>query len=533
MPQKMDPTSSTIDNMSNNPDAAYASLGQVPLDQRDSILSGMRWSVWLSVLAVPFSAGANLILARVGPETIGTYGLLSVYIGLVSAIVYFGGDTVVIRFIPECKLSYRLAFTSSYCLVIFVSMAFWLSFAYLYPAGMRLILGTTSGDRFHFVILCLAPVPILFSLIVASLKGILDIRFAQALVRLLPIISFFVYGAMFLLARPLLSNHPTAVVWTLYLGLTALLTGIGALRLIRLCGRPETLFYLPHGFWRYSFATQQVSIVSFLRARIDYVLILNFGGLAALGRYVAIMTVASVAPMVSTFFMETLLPSLVNLLAARNQSGAVQVFRMHMRILFLVATAVSCGVMLLAVPATSLMGTKYLSIRSLIVLMTLLQGVGSPGMFGGTLLASVGRQDLAARVGVLHLVLFTLLFVVGWHQWNLAGAVLAAGLALLASNTILMAVSLRTAAVYPSIFTLWFKAVAIQTLVAFIALRWMPLGIASAIATWLGSIMLFLLLGGYGKEEFLGLAETFLPTPLWKLNPFLPAATPVTASSNR
>jgi hypothetical protein len=60
-----------------------------------------------------------LLLARVSPETIGTYRLLSVYIGLVVAFLYFGGDTVVIKFAPECAAAGRASFFVSYLAVVF------------------------------------------------------------------------------------------------------------------------------------------------------------------------------------------------------------------------------------------------------------------------------------------------------------------------------------------------------------------------------------------------------------------------------
>ena len=101
-------------------------LGDVPEHQRHRILSGMRWTVWLSAIAVPFSVAVNLLLARVGPETLGVYGLLSVYVTLTSAFLYFGGDTVVMRYIPECRPEERASFLVSYLAVIFAVMSGWL-----------------------------------------------------------------------------------------------------------------------------------------------------------------------------------------------------------------------------------------------------------------------------------------------------------------------------------------------------------------------------------------------------------------------
>ena len=219
--------------------------------------------VWLSAIAVPFSVAVNLLLARVGPETLGVYGLLSVYVSLTSAFLYFGGDTVVMRYIPECRPEERASFLVSYLSVILAVMSGWLVFAWFCPAAMRLALGKTGGARLHFLVLFLAVVPIIFAMVVASLKGMLEIRVAQMLAKLLPITSFVVYTAFFVIDRPMLSAHPTAIIWSVYLGFSALLAAIGTVRLFRLCRTPRLRWFLPTGFWRYSFSTQQVSLTNF------------------------------------------------------------------------------------------------------------------------------------------------------------------------------------------------------------------------------------------------------------------------------
>ncbi len=488
-------------------------LADVPAHQRERVLSGMRWSVWLSSLAVPCGAAINLLLARVSPETIGVYGLLNVYIGLIVAFLYFGGDTVVIKLIPECTVDKRASFLASYLAVLFALLAGWLVFAYLCPAAIELVLGHETGHRLNFILLCLAPVPILFYAVVAALKGMLEIRLSQMLAKLLTIISMAAYGVIFLFARPLLAHHPTGVIWSIYLALTGTLALIGASRVFRLCGQPQLRFHLPRGFWRYAVDTQLVGVVFFFSSRLDYILVLNFGGLAVLGRYVAIMAVAATVPMMNSLFMDTLLPAVTNMIASHNPRGAGQVFMIHMRILFLITVAAGCAVMLLAAPAAVVMGPKYRSVEGLIVLMTMFQCIASPGAYGGTLLSSIGRQRLAVWTGLLGAAMFSALFLATWHRWNLTGAVTAYGLALLFSNCLLMTIALKTAPIFPSIAGLWFKAALVQTAVGSIAMWWMPLGPVASLVTWVTGLAVFLWAAHYDLRELKLLARMFIPGP--------------------
>jgi O-antigen/teichoic acid export membrane protein len=492
-------------------DSSGAMLGHLPEHQRHRILSGMRWTVWLSALAVPFSMAVNFLFARIGPEVLGVYGLLGVYVGLTSAFLFFGGDTVVMRFIPLCRPDDRASFLVSYLLVILAIMSGWLVVAWFCPGAIRLALGEAGGDRFHFIVLCLAVIPITFAMVVACMKGMLEIRDSQVLAKLLPILSFGIYAAIFVFDRSILSIHPTAIVWSVYLGLAAMLCIVGIVKIVRLCRAPRLRWFLPDGFWSYAFSTQQVSVTSFLARKLDYVLIVNVGGLKLLGEYVAVITVASTVPMISGFFMDTLLPALTNTVSARNHAGAAQVFTMHMRILFLIITAMSCAVMVSAFTATAVMGAKYASLGGLIIFMTAAYGIASPGAFGGTVLASIGRQQLAVWTQVFHLCLFVCLFFPLWWRWNLTGAVVAYGVAVAGSNAILMAIALKTARFLPPISGLWLKSAAAQAMVAFVALWWMPLGLTGAILIWLAAMVLFLWLADYDWSECKHLTRMFLP----------------------
>jgi hypothetical protein len=56
-------------------------LNGIPERQRHHMISGMRWTLWLSILSAPCGYISTLLLARVDPAVVGTYGVLSLYIG--------------------------------------------------------------------------------------------------------------------------------------------------------------------------------------------------------------------------------------------------------------------------------------------------------------------------------------------------------------------------------------------------------------------------------------------------------------------
>ena len=492
-------------------------MAAVPEHLRGRIVSGMRWTLWLSVLAAPFGYATTVLLARTGPEVIGTYGLLMVYIGVVSSLFYLGGDTVVIKFVPELAPEKRLSFLASYFLVVVGALVPWLAAAALWPAKLHYLLGERAGVPFQVLILYLSPIYLIFSLVGAALKAMLEMRWAQTLLRVLTLGSFLLYATLFLGFRALLKSHYTGLIWGIYLGLAALATLLGLVRLLRLpgwrCPWRTLRFFLPRGFWSYTLSLEQLSAVTFFSQRLDLILVLNLGGLKLLGSYVAIVVLGDVIRVAGRAFLETLLPSLTNLLAGRNLLAASQVLSLNLRILFLVYMAATCGLMFLAGPITGVLGARYVSLRVPFLLMALFLGLSAPAAVGGTLLSVVGKQQRAVWIGLGQVGLFTTLFLSLWPRWQLLGAVLATGISLFLANLALLAVAKSSVPIRFSVARDYLKFVLVASVGALVAMRSLPFGLGGDLLAWAGAVGLFLVLARYRFDELGQLLRYFLPGP--------------------
>ncbi len=496
-------------------DDAAVLLSAVPNEARSRIVSGMRWTVWLSLLAAPFSYCTSVLLARAGPEVIGTFGILSVYLAFGTAFLYIGGDTVTIHFIPQLSPRDRFSFVVSYFLLICAAAIPWIVAAAVWSGKLHYLFGTQIRARSQLFLLCLAPVPILLSLVISSLKGNLEIRSGQFAARFVTI-GFFVCVAFFYFAgRSELKARPAAIMWSAYL-LLALAAALGGLA--RLAGlsawRPGLVhlrFHFPRGFWRYLIATQQVGLLSFFINRLDYVLILNAAGLAILGRYVAVVTLASVITMVGASFLDPILPTLTNLIAARNFPAAAQAFSLQMRILFIVNAAVTFGMILFAFPLTALLGPQYSRLAPALILCALLIGLAVPGSVGALLLSSVGKQQRAVWLGLAQIALYVSLFSMLWRKFNLIGAILAYGLALLASNASLFLAGKSSVPFAISVRRPYAALASLALAASFLQMVRPCHDALSASALCCVAMGLFLYCGGYRLLECVGLFRQFVP----------------------
>ncbi len=490
--------------------ASSGALEHVPNHQRSRILSGMRWSFWLSTLAVGFGAAINFLLARCGPETLAVYGLLGVYIGMLTSLFYFGGDTVIMKFTPECKAEDRPSFILSYLGIILSFLLPFLLVGYLWPSVVRMVLGHDLDDGAAFVLLALAPVPVAFQVSVAGLKAMLEIKASQVLAKSLTLVNLCVYSLFVLFAPTLLKSYPRTVIWGAYLTLAAIAALIGGVLVYRACSRTRLRFFLPSGFWRYAVDTQAVSVTNFLAGRLDYLCLLNFGSMETLGRYVAILTVAMTVNLTSTLFMDTLLPSLTNMVASANERAAAQVFSVHMRILFLVSAAVSIGIMVMSVYVCRFLGPQYVTLTPFLVLATLFQAISVPGTYGGTLLASVGKQRPATLASIPKGLVFCVIFFSGRSQSLLGATVFANGLAAAGAGIVLMAAARIYAPFYPSVNSLWINTSFVECVVAALALYCLPLSFFTGVGLWIGAMFTLLLLGHYSWHELMSLSRIFL-----------------------
>jgi O-antigen/teichoic acid export membrane protein len=229
-----------------------------------------------------------------------------------------------------------------------------------------------------------------------------------------------------------------------------------------------------------------------------------------LGEYVALITLAESIRLISRFFIDTLLPALTNVIAARNMAGASAVFKTHMRILFLANTASTCGLILLARPITALLGPKYSGLAPLVVLLALFVGLSSPCAIAGALLSSIGKQQRAVGVAVGQIVLYVVLFLFLWPRWQLTGAVVAYGVAWVVSNFLYFEVAKAHSPFAISITREYGMFGAVATAAALVASK-SEIGLVGGLLAWIVTIGLFLLLARYSIDECKELVHFFLP----------------------
>lgn len=502
--------------LSKRPAWAPDVLNGLPDQQRHHMVSGMRWTLWLSLLSAPCGYINTVLLARVDPAVVGTYGLLSLYISLTSVFLFFGGNGVAIKFLPELPVEKRLSFLFSYFLVILAATLPYQIVASIWPKGMQFVLGSEAGNWFGVLLVWLAPFYILSSLVLAALKGLLQIKWSQLYNRVITLASFAIYATLYFGARKFLSSHYVAIIWGNYLILAILITILATRRLLRHLGanirREPVRFFLPKGFWSFTSGLQLVSILTFLSTRLDYVFILNAGGLVEFGRYVTLITLVSVIPVFATFVLDSFLPSLTNTLALWDYESSRRLTEIYLRFMLPCGMLAATFAILFAHPLFGMLGPRYLDLANLALLAFPIAALQVLNWFVGTMFTAIGQPygNVIAQAG--RMVVFCVAFWFLWTPHHLWGAIAAWGIAELFNQMIGVFLLLRRMPFQFSFVRTYFAFLLIVGLSAIFATYSPNKGLFASGVTWLILVAGFFLAARYSWGEIRMLILMVLPS---------------------
>jgi len=413
-----------------------------------AIATSVRWTLWLSLLALPFSYATNVLLARIGPEALGTFGVLNVYIGVVFVFFFLGGCAVPMKFLPGMTTDRRSSFLASYGFVILLSFLPWLLLATWRPQLLHFLFGNAGTPQLQLQLIYLSPLCLAYLLMITSLKGILEMKWAQILDRGITF-GLTLVLLLLLVCNPVwLKQHAANVVWLTYIGLTSLVAVAAFCRLISvgaLSGRPR--FWLPPRFWPYTLLLQASGFLSVLGSRLDYILILNTGGLARLGDYVAITSIAGVIPRVAGFVVDSLLPALTNCLSAGNARATTRVAEIHLRLIFPAVLGLCVALSLFVRPVLAIMGPHYLQFAGLVQIACLGAAVQSFTGYNNTIFTATDHVRHGVIATLARCIVFAGSFWPLWTHLQLAGAVISWTLAELAYHGVSLCLLRRNPAI--------------------------------------------------------------------------------------
>ncbi|MGH9488640.1 MAG: lipopolysaccharide biosynthesis protein [Terriglobales bacterium] len=483
---------------------------EVPTELRRPLLGGLRWTLWLAVAGVPFSYATRVLLARVGPECLAVFGLLLVYIGYVAAFLFLGGNAVAIRYVPALDARQRRDFLASYVAVLAAGWLPWVGLAALAPHTLRWLFGNLGGAHFALIMVLLAPLPILFSLLLAALKGALELTAAQAIYRGVTLGMFAGVAALVLAAPHWLAGHAAGLLWGWYLFLMAAGIGAAAWRWRRQAAAGRPRWYLPRGFWGYLGGLQVSSMLGFFATQLDVLLVWHAGGLRRLGDYVALIALSATAIAAIKLLLDAHMTALTQGSARQDAALTGALFRNCSRLLFPMILLLGAGLACWARPLLAIYGAAYAGLLPALRWLGPCAALAAMNFLLGSSLAALGHPRAEIRAKCVRIAAFLALFFPLWHARGVEGAVLAWGGAELPYQAVNLWYLRRHAPFRLGWRRLYSAFLACVALTA-IAVQGLQPGLAEGTAIWVAVAVAFFTLGGYSRAEIREQIHLFLP----------------------
>ncbi len=390
-------------------------------------ISGAKWSIIFSVISLPLAYGTNIILGRIGPGVLGTYGVIIIFVSMVTTFILFGGETVLVKYLPEVGNPRQMSLIIGYlALSIAIATPFMLGL-YFYPQVINFLLQNEIEPNLLRYLLLLIPVIILQHIVIFSLNGLMEIKLSVLSQRILTFGNFCVFSLFFLFSKNFFTSNYQSIIWITYSGLL-LLTTIAAIfflikRLQEIKVKWELKPYLPKGFWRFALFIHASTLLTFAYDKTDQVFVLNYLSISELGLYLAVLQTAMFIRLTPQILGQVMLPTFSNLLAMHEIKMIQKGYNTVAKYNVLVSVPIALVCIFFSHQILAMFGPKFEGSHKVLVILSFFFGLGTMGQVNASLIMARGKTGLYflnSSIQIGFQVIATLLLVQNFGSFGVA-----------------------------------------------------------------------------------------------------------------
>ena len=419
-------------------------------EQRDEILhrtfNGAKWMLYLSASALVAGFCTNVILGRLGAQTLGFYSLLMLIVSIVQTFFVFGAANVLIQYIPNLTPALRPKFIFTYSIIVFAVGLLFLGICLAFPGLMQFVFRQELQIPIGMYMAILVPLLLAQVLVWATLQANLQgSMFALSQNS----VSWFYFGNIgLLLACGFLSptSDTTNYIFGAVVLSNVLALALGAFSLRREYFRLENVsgrWFLPQGFWRFTLALHFGTLFNFIISNAAPVFILRELGLRELGYFRAASVFAGFVSWIPSVFDKSFYPSFTNLVSKGLPTDEVysKFSRLNAMSSGLVALVIllftrellsvfgkefgeGAYFLLIMLSAGYVISTPFISINFALItahlktphtMIVYAVGAGAGILLYSTLVPQFGLHGIAIAFIALQVIMFTMSWALTWH----------------------------------------------------------------------------------------------------------------------
>lgn len=379
-------------------------------------IKGTKWLFITNVFNVPGSFVLAFFLGRTSPEALGAFGLVQVFVAVITTFIVFGGQTVLRNFmakVTEPDLRGKLFYSYS---IILICLLLLMSFFFaLFPTIFEFFIRQeiTFLKFCFFIIFSLTVIASeLFSSAIAGMMNIKTSAISQSITRLLPVP---VVVFLFFFNRSFLENESWLIILSLYFISYLIGATISAKALFR-----EEKFefkpkkYLPKGFVPFCFTTHLASIFSFIYNDVDRIFMLQLSDIGTLGIYQSVVSINRIMDFGPQVLALALVPMFSSLLSGKYQEQIQNTYIFVQRYLSIFLISLSFFTISFSRELLMIFGSHYMSYNHILILYSLGSSICCLGVVNNTILTSYEKNYFRLSVSVIQIIiqlLGTFLFI--------------------------------------------------------------------------------------------------------------------------
>ena len=387
---------------------------------------GAKWLFITNAFNIPASFLLAFFLGRTSPEALGTFGLVQVFIGVITTFVVFGGQSVLRNFMAKVTdpvtrgrmlFAYSLMLVSLMVLMLIVFVAFPGLLSFFWRREI------TAGTYIFFVFFSLFIINSeLFSGAIAGMMNIKASTIAQSATRLLPLSAV---AFLFFFYRPFLKSNAWLLILNIYLVSYAVGTAISATALFR-----DNRFkikigtYLPKGFMSFCLTTHLASIFSFIYNDVDRLFMFQLGEMGGLGMYQAVISITRFINYAPHILSAALVPMFSSLLACNDQTAIEKTYSIIQRYSVVTISIISLFTISFSHELLNIFGSEYTDYHYILSMFAFTAVICSLFLGNTAILTSYERNTFRLSVSTLQIIiqLFgTIVFISSYGALAVAG----------------------------------------------------------------------------------------------------------------
>jgi O-antigen/teichoic acid export membrane protein len=282
--------------------------------EKRKTIEGAKWTVIIFGLTTIFAFVINLFLAKISPEIVGYYSLVTIFISTITTFVFVGGSTVLPTLVPKIKSRVKkTSFISSYFLLLFSLVLVSMLIGFLFPSIFELFLKKEISNDLFIMLLILIPFMFLLQYSQWILNSIFEIKLSSIVEKLRVILLFVSLPIIYVIDNDFFTENFIEVLIAL-----TILSYIYGIKLSfndisnSLKVKKINVFYFPEGFWKFILTAQSLSILSYFFNNFDKLMVVQHFGIKELGIYSIVILIWMVGKNIPQIISKTFIPILAN-----------------------------------------------------------------------------------------------------------------------------------------------------------------------------------------------------------------------------